>query len=69
MVKIENAALATTKTIYLQGKHIINIAGNQILNLKEIITEISRILNKNPKIITTEKESLSLAGDITDQKD
>ncbi|MCS7165000.1 MAG: hypothetical protein RMJ51_01800 [Candidatus Calescibacterium sp.] len=34
MVKIEDAALATTKTIYLQGKHIINIAGNQILNLK-----------------------------------
>ncbi|MCS7243629.1 MAG: NAD(P)-dependent oxidoreductase, partial [Candidatus Calescibacterium sp.] len=67
-IYIEDAALATMKTINLKGKHIINIAGNEILNLKEIILNIAKILNKKPRIKTVESKKISLIADITEMR-
>ena len=53
-IHVSDIASGIIKSIGLEGFNIINLQGNKLITLKEIIDISKKILNKNPK--TTEKD-------------
>lgn len=47
-IHVSDAAAAIVKTLGMQGTHKINIAGKEILTLRDICQTIGRLLQKNP---------------------
>ncbi|MBI3500570.1 MAG: NAD(P)-dependent oxidoreductase [Bacteroidetes bacterium] len=63
-VHVEDAASAVIKTMALNGSHKINIAGPEILSIKQIAETIGGKLQKKPLFEIKNIESKNLIGDI-----
>lgn len=62
-IYVKDASTAIANTLKLKGKYIINIAGNEIISLKDLIFKIASILKIEPIIKTTKTRNLNLIGD------
>jgi nucleoside-diphosphate-sugar epimerase len=62
---VDDASASMEKLIDLEGEHIFNIAGNEIVSLRELSTLISNIVNKEAKYKVLEDSQADLIADIT----
>jgi len=63
-IYIEDAAKAFGKLIDLEGEYIFNIAGNEIVNIKELANLISNIADCKPVFKYVDKKQFDLVADI-----
>lgn len=69
-VHATDAARAISSALHLQGSHKINIAGTEILSIREIAEAIGRATGKKPQFFTEEKtRSKNVIGDISKMKE
>lgn len=61
-VHVSDAALAVIASLTLKGSHTINIAGNEVMNLKEISETIAIKLKKEPNFVISPGEPKHLVG-------
>lgn len=59
-IHVSDIASGIIKSIGLQGFEIINLGGNDLITLGEIIETSKKILNKNPKTIETNPKNISV---------
>lgn len=59
---VSDAAKAIKASLNLNGSHKINIAGPELLTMKEIGNVIGSLLHKQPQFILEEKEAKNLIG-------
>ncbi len=59
---VSDAAKAINASLNLSGSHKINIAGPELLTMKEIGEIIGNLLHKQPQFILEEKEAKNLIG-------
>jgi len=59
-IHVSDIASGIIKSIGLKGFDIINLQGNRLITLKDIIETSKRILNKNPKIIEKDPNNISV---------
>lgn len=67
-IYIDDVVNAMNSLLFLNGEHIINIAGSEIISLKEISEKIAFLLNKEV-IFSFSKEQEDLVADITTMKE
>lgn len=67
-VHVSDAVEALSKAIYLQGSYTLNIAGSQILSLREITEIIGQKLNKSAVLDFKNEEPKHLVADIEAMK-
>ena len=59
-IHVSDIASGIIKSIGLEGFNIINLQGNRLITLKDIIETSKKILNKNPKIIEKDSNNISI---------
>jgi len=59
-IHVSDIASGIIKSIGLTGFNIINLAGNRLITLGEMIETSQKILRKNPKIIETDSTNASI---------
>lgn len=59
-INVSDIAIGVVESIGLTGFEIINLAGDRLVTLREIIEISKKILNKNPKMIETSPENISV---------
>lgn len=59
-IHVSDIASGIIKAIGLEGFNIINLAGDSLVTLNDIIEASKRILNKNPKIVETNATGVSV---------
>ncbi len=64
-IYVDDAALAFSKLIALKGNHIINIAGKEIVSLKQLGEIIGKVIDKKPMFKIVEQKSNDLVADIS----
>lgn len=65
-----DAAKAILAALKLKGSHTFNVAGPEVLSLREICESIGRVLAKKPQfVIDDTKPEKQLIGDVTKMKD
>jgi len=63
---VSDAVSAISRSLEIKGNHKINVAGPQVLSMREIGEIIGQILSKRPKFnLESDVEPLHLIGDIT----
>ena len=67
-IYVKDAAIAAYNAKSIKGYHKINIAGNEVFTLKEIVKIISEKMNKDVTIIETKNKPKYLVGDIAKMK-
>ena len=67
-IYVKDAAIAAYNAKSIKGYHKINIAGNEVFTLKEMVTIISKKMNKNVTIFKNKNKPKYLVGDITKMK-
>lgn len=65
---VDDAAIAFAKLLQLSGNHIINIAGSEVLSLRDICYIIGKVLRKDPLFEQKGLESSRLIADISEMK-
>ncbi|MBC7863263.1 MAG: NAD(P)-dependent oxidoreductase, partial [Bacteroidia bacterium] len=68
-VFVDDAVSAITAAIELQGSNNINVAGNEIMSIKEIATVIGEVLGKNAAFEYVQGQPVNLVADITRMKE
>jgi len=66
-IHVSDIASGIIKSIGLGGFNIINLQGNKLITLKDVIETSKKILNKNPKIIEKDPNNISI-GNISNKK-
>jgi len=64
-IYINDATKSVAKILGLKGEHIINIAGEDIISLKELATVIGKIVNIEPIFKYTDNIQSDLIADIS----
>lgn len=59
-VHVSDLAAGIIKSVGLEGFNVINLAGDEVVTLRDIIEISKRVLNKNPKVTETAPESVSV---------
>lgn len=59
-IHVSDIASGIVKAVGLQGFNIINLAGDKLVTLSDIIEISKKVLNKNPKITETTPENISV---------
>lgn len=59
-IHVSDIVSGIIKSIGLEGFNIINLEGNSLITLGDIIETSKRILNKNPKIIEKDSDNISV---------
>jgi len=59
-IHVSDIASGIIKSIGLEGFNIINLQGNKLITLKDIIETLKKILNKNPKIIEKDPNNINV---------
>ena len=59
-IHVSDIASGIIKSIGLNGFNIINLAGDKLITLKDIVEISKKILNKNPKITETNPDNISV---------
>ncbi len=59
-IHVSDIALGIIKSISLEGFNVINLQGNRLITLKDIIETSKKILNKNPKTIEKDPNNISV---------
>ncbi len=59
-IHVSDIAEGIIKSIGLDGFNIINLSGDKLITLNEIIETSKKILNKNPKVIETTPQNISI---------
>lgn len=59
-IHVSDIASGIIKSIGLEGFHIINLAGNTLITLHDIIEISKKILNKNPRIVESNPSNISV---------
>lgn len=67
-IHVSDGALALQSVLQLTGSHILNIAGAEVLSLKQIAETIGRKFNLNPTFQHVESSPTHLIGDIEAMK-
>jgi UDP-glucose 4-epimerase len=67
-IHVSDGALALQSILELSGSHILNIAGSEVLSLKQIAETIGRKFNLNPTFQQIEGSPTHLIGDIEAMK-
>lgn len=63
-IHVSDAALSIKNALNLEGSHKINVAGKEILSLKEIVTMIEQMFGKEAKIEIQNQPAKSLIANI-----
>ncbi|MEO6683290.1 MAG: NAD(P)-dependent oxidoreductase [Ginsengibacter sp.] len=66
---VSDAVKAIKASLDLSGSHKINIAGPELLTMKEIVEVIGNLIQKQPQFILEEKEAKNLIGSITNMSE
>lgn len=67
-IYVDDAARAIEKTLYLEGEYTYNIAGNEIVSLRELTGLMAGIVKKNASYIINELSQGDLIADISQMK-
>lgn len=59
-IHVSDIAAGIVKAVGLPGFEIINLAGDRLITLREIIETAKKILNKNPKVTETAPQNVSV---------
>lgn len=59
-IHVSDIASGIIKSVSLQGFNIINLAGDKLITLQNIIEASKKVLNKNPRVIETSPENVSI---------
>ena len=59
-IHVSDIVLGVIKSIGLEGFNIINLQGNKLITLKDIIETSKKILNKNPKVMEKDPKNISI---------
>jgi len=68
-IYIDDAVNSVMKILEIKGEHIINIAGEDIVSLKELVMKIAKILNKEPDFKYNDTIQNNLIADISMMKE
>jgi len=68
-IYIDDAVNSVMKILEIKGEHIINIAGEDIVSLKELVMKIAKILNKEPDFKYNDTIQNNLIADISRMKE
>ena len=68
-IYIDDAVNSVMKILEIKGEHIINIAGEDIVSLKELVIKIAKILNKEPDFKYNDTIQNNLIADISMMKE
>ena len=68
-IYIDDAVNSVVKILEIKGEHIINIAGEDIVSLKELVIKIAKILNKEPDFKYNDTIQNNLIADISMMKE
>ncbi len=59
-IHVSDIASGIIKAVGLEGFNIINLAGDKLVTLHDIIESSKKVLNKNPKVIESDPEKVSV---------
>ena len=68
-IYIDDAALAVAKLLDVNGEHIFNIAGNEIVSIRELCELMAEILGKTPHYTFDQENQADLVADISKMKE
>lgn len=68
-IYVDDAANSMERLLYLLGEHTFNIAGNEVVSLRELSETVGIVVNKNPKYKVLDTFQSDLIADITQMKE